>query len=572
MAASEVLDIRDYTDAIYRRRRWVVVATLVGAILALGLSMAQQKMYVSMAEVLVLPATVPGTAVSPNALISMPNELQVAKSAKVGGYAADTAATGGFSLGGVQVTNPIDTQTLIFDASATDPTAAKQTAQAYADAYIRLREENLQSSIEDRLTAVGKIIEQIQAEQADAEESLSKLGSGPAANAIQYQLTGLSNELALRQQEENDLQLAVGTAVATVIAEPVAPSGPSSPRPVRNTIIGAALGFIIGLALGLLRDRLDQRVNDRQTVESITGAPVMGVIPEAKSLHRVLALRQGGDPAAAEAFRTLRTRVIFSALKENYRSIMVTSAQPYARKTTTSANLAVALAQADTRVVLVSGDLHHPGLWRYFPERKKRGLADVLAGADDLSDVILSTDQENLLLVPSGTLEKLPEAALGSPEMLAVIEQLRERADIVILDSAPVLGVSDTLELASIVDAVILSVDAMEAKKDTLRETVEELHSVGATIMGVAFHRPEGAHFEGYAYRYRRGSGESPNGAAETVDDAIAARDPADDVDSRTVVVADRADESADASRADREGNEGSGSADRAGDRSNFRH
>src|SRR5215203_30490 len=98
MAASEVLDIRDYTDAIYRRRRWVVVATLVGAILALGLSMAHQKMYVSMAEVLVLPATVPGTAVSPNALISMPNELQVAKSAKVGGYAADTAATGGFSL------------------------------------------------------------------------------------------------------------------------------------------------------------------------------------------------------------------------------------------------------------------------------------------------------------------------------------------------------------------------------------------------------------------------------------------------------------------------------------------
>jgi Mrp family chromosome partitioning ATPase len=159
--------------------------------------------------------------------------------------------------------------------------------------------------------------------------------------------------------------------------------------------------------------------------------------------------------------------------------------------------------------VLVSGDLHHPGLWRYFPERKKAGLADVLAGAGSLPDVIIPTDHENLSLVPSGTLEKLPEAALGSPEMLAVIEQLRQRADIVIIDSAPVLGVSDTLELASIVDAVLLSVDASAAQKAPLREAVTELRSVGATIMGVAFHRPEGTHFEGYRYRYRRESGES---------------------------------------------------------------
>jgi capsular exopolysaccharide synthesis family protein len=198
---------------------------------------------------------------------------------------------------------------------------------------------------------------------------------------------------------------------------------------------------------------------------------------------------------------------------------MVTSAGPYSAKTTTSANLAVALAQADTRVVLVSADLHHPGLWRYFPERKKPGLADVLAGAQSLHSVIIPTDHENLSLVPSGTLEKLPEAALGSPEMVAVIEQLRQRADIVILDSAPVLGVSDSLELASIVDAVLLSVDASAAKKAPLRETVSELRSIGATIMGVAFHRPEGSNFEGYRYRYRRDSG--TNLAAPSEDGSV---------------------------------------------------
>src|SRR5262245_19453198 len=264
MAASEVLDIRDYTDSIYRRRRWVVVSTVVCAILALGFSLSQQKMYSSEAEVLVLPATVPGTTVSPNALISMPNELQVAKSEKVAGLAAETAAAQGFILGPVEVTNPIDTQTLVFVASAPNPTAAQQSAAAYSSAYLDLRKENLHSSIEERLTAVGAIIDAITQQQEDAVKRLAALGGGPASNALQYQLTSLGQELALRQQEENDLQLADGAKVGTLIEDPVAPAGPSSPKPIRNTIIGAALGFVLGLILALLRDRLDQRVGDRE--------------------------------------------------------------------------------------------------------------------------------------------------------------------------------------------------------------------------------------------------------------------------------------------------------------------
>jgi hypothetical protein len=131
MAASEVLDIRDYTDSIYRRRRWVVVSTLVGAILALGFSLSQQKMYSSEAEVLVLPATVPGQTVSPNALISMPNELQIAESAKVAQDAATAAASQGIHVGTVKVSNPVDTQTIVFVASAPDATAAQKPTSLF---------------------------------------------------------------------------------------------------------------------------------------------------------------------------------------------------------------------------------------------------------------------------------------------------------------------------------------------------------------------------------------------------------------------------------------------------------
>lgn len=508
MAASEVLDIRDYTEAIYRRRRWVIVSTLVGAILALGLSLSQQKMYTSESEVLVLPATIPGQVVSPNALISMPNELQVARSASVEQAAAGRAAQQDFTLGDVVVANPVDTQTLTFAATSPDPKSAQSSAAAYAEAYLELRKENLTSSIQDRLTSVQGVIDGLQTERSQLIDQLARASAGPESTALTYQLTSLGTELADRQAEENDLQLALGAEVGATLEEATLPGGPSSPKPIRNTILGAFLGFLVGLVLALLRDRFDQRVRDRQAVEQIVDAPVLGIIPHTPSLHRMLALRPGGDPAAAEAFRALRTRVIYAALKQGYRSIMITSAEPYAGKTATAANLAVALAQADTRVVLVSGDLHRAGLWRYFPERKKVGLADVLAGDENLDDVLIPTDQDNLWLLPSGTVDKLPEAALGSPEMLAVIQQLRQRADIVLVDSAPVLGVSDALDLASVVDAALLTVDARTAKKGMLRETVDDLRSVGATIMGVAFHRPERSHFEGYPYQYRRDGGD----------------------------------------------------------------
>jgi tyrosine-protein kinase len=525
MAGTEVLDLRDYTQSIYRRRRWVVVSTVLGVILALGLSVSQRPSYRSSTEVLVLPATVPGVSVSPNAIISMPNELEIARSASVAQAAERLASDRGFQIGSIQVTNPTDTQTLGFRASASDATAAQATASAYADAYLEFRKESLTSSIDARLTSVRALLTTLDEERKSLLARLTHTTDPGAVAAAQSELSSVTEEISLREQEENELELASKVEVGRLLADAVEPTNPSSPRPIRDAIIGAALGFLVGVGLALLRDRLDERVRDRDDVVMVTGAPMLGLIPEAKSLHRMIALLPGGDQAAAEAFRTLRTRVLFSAAREGFSSIMVTSAAPFGGKTTTAVNLAFALAQADTRVVLVSADLHRPGLWRYLPERARLGLADVLDGTAVLSDVVVPTLQENLSLLPSGTLAKLPEAGLGSALMMTIIEQLKAQSDLVILDSSPVLGVSDTLELASIVDAVLLTVDATQAKKSSLRETVSELESVGATIMGAALIRPEKAHFEGYTYgygyrAYADRSTDVPAGALATLEDA----------------------------------------------------
>lgn len=504
MATTEVLDLRDYIQVIWRRRRLVAATTGAVMLLSLAIAFTQQSTYRSLTKVLVLPVTVPGQAVAPNQIISMPNELEIATSAKVAAEAARKADRAGTSIGTIEVSSPTETQTLDFQASASDARAAQVTAQSYATAYLDFRRESLTSSIDSRLDSVESLLDDLTERQTDLIDQLADEDNPSLAAALQFDLNTVNNEIRLRQQEQNELELAQETEVGSILQDAELPLGPASPRPLRNLILGAVLGFMLGIAVALVRDRLDQRIQGREDVEAVTEAPALGLIPETPSLHRLIAVLPGGDSLAAEAFRSLRARVLFGANRDGYRTVMVTSAMEGEGKTATTVNLAVALAQADTRVVLVSGDMHHPGVWRYLPERGRRGLADVLAGSTRLQDVLVQTDQENLVLLPSGTLSKLPEAALGSAEMLRVLQELLEDADLVLLDSAPVLGVADTLDMASLVDGVVLAVDASTARKDLVREASDELRSVGASIIGVVLVRPDGRHFERYSYKYGR--------------------------------------------------------------------
>jgi capsular exopolysaccharide synthesis family protein len=505
MATTEVLDLRDYVQVVWRRRRLVVATAAIVTFLALILALVQSPVYRSATKVLVLPVSVPGQEISPNQLISMPNELEIATSATVSANAVRKADAAGVEAGTIEVTSPTETQTLEFQASARDARAAQVTATEYADAYIDFRQKNLTSSIDARIEAVDTRLGELTLDQGNLIDQLSEADSTAEATALQFELNSVNNEISLRQQERAELDLAINTEVASILQTAELPLGPASPRPLRNLILGAVLGLMLGVVAAIVRDRLDQRIRSREDVEAVTDVAALGLIPEAPTLHRLISVLPGGDPLAAEAFRALRARVLFGANRDGFRAIMVTSATEGEGKTATTVNLAVALAQADTKIVLVSGDMHRPGVWRYLPERGRRGLADVLAGGARLQDVLVQTDQDNLVLLPSGTLSKLPEAALGSADMLKVLEELLEDADLVLMDSAPVLGVADTLDMATLVDGVVLAVDASHARKDLVREAAAELRSVGASIVGVVLVRPDGRHFERYSsYKYGR--------------------------------------------------------------------
>lgn len=496
------LPLRDLLGVLWLRKWWIVGCAVVFALIWYVRADLQPRSYTSTAGVLVLPVNVPEAGITSPGFVFMANEVQIAGSAAVAEIAAEKLASTDVELAGVSITSPPDTQTIDFVARGSYPRSAAESAQAYADAYLEFREDNLLSSIRTQIKSIDALLVDLEDRLADARRELTQATSDADQQALTIEIASLSSQIQEQQQRRNTLELASETPVGQVLQPAYLPSFPSSPRPRRSLFLGALIGLLLGVGVAFLRDRLDQRIRGREDIESTVHAPVLGRIPNAPSLHRHIAVTPGGDVGAAEAFRSLRTRVLF-ATREGSSTIMVTSPMLGEGKTTVATNLAVAMAQTDVDVILVSADLRRPAVHRYFPQCVGRGLADVLNDGDEVGEVVVGTSQPHLVLVPSGTSSLSPEAGLGTNVMLNTLATLAQEAKAVVLDAPPVLGVSDTLDLASLVDHVILVVDASRARKDVILESLSELQSVGASVLGVVLTHFEAERFASYAGDYR---------------------------------------------------------------------
>ncbi len=479
-------------------RKWWIVAcvALLGGISYVRAAL-QPEAYLSQAEVLVLPVNVPEAGITSSGLIFMANEVQIAGSAAVAERAAKQLDNRGLQPALVEVSNPPETQAIDFIARSADPRSAQASAQAYADAYLDFRRGSLLSSIDAQLDSIRDLTAKLEADRLKAQRELADADTASQRQALQIEILSLSSQIQEQQQGRNDLELASKTPVGQLLQPAALPSFPSSARPSRALILGALVGLLFGVGLAFLRDRLDQRLRGRDDIESIVHAPVLGRIPDVPSLHRLFAVAPGSDQVAGEAFRSLRTRVLF-ATRSGSSTVMITSPTLGEGKTTVAANVAMALAQADVDVVLVSADLRRPGIQRYFPQCIGAGVADVLNGRAEAGDVVVGTSQPHLVLVPSGTSNLAPEAGLGTNVMLNALTTLAREAKVVIVDAPPVLGISDTLDLASLVDHVILVVDARRARRDAILESRQELRSVGASVLGVVLTHVEPKGFGSY--------------------------------------------------------------------------
>lgn len=295
------------------------------------------------------------------------------------------------------------------------------------------------------------------------------------------------------------------TADARVVVEQRAsiPEHPIVPKTARNISLGGVIGLALGIGLAFVRDILDNTIKDRETIESITDAGVVGSVPLDKERRQRPAIFFDQDNSAiAEAFRKLRTNLQFVSVDNPPRVIVVTSSMPSEGKSTTAINLALALAEAEHKVVLVDGDMRRPTLHKYLGLVGPVGFSTVLSGAAQLDEALQKTRFPGLTVLTSGTVPPNPSELLGSQLARKLLTELRSNFDYVIVDSTPLLAVTDAAILGAGADGVLMIARYGQTRREQLTHAVENLRNVGAPLLGTVLTLTPVRGNAAYSYNY----------------------------------------------------------------------
>jgi len=283
------------------------------------------------------------------------------------------------------------------------------------------------------------------------------------------------------------------------------PSKPVVPQKKRNLAIGLVMGLLLGVGIAVLREILDNTVKDSDSLEQLAGAATVGIVPFDKERRNNPAIAFDNDNSPpAEAFRKLRTNLQFLSVDDPPRLIVVTSSVPNEGKSTTAINIAAALAEAGHQVLLVDGDMRKPSLHLYLAAVGSVGFSSVLSGQAPLDEVLQKTTIPGLTLLAAGATPPNPSELLGTLTAEKILEELRTRFEYVIVDSPPLLAVTDGAILAAASDGALILARAGETKREQLVHAIGILKYVNALLLGTVLTmvpmRGRGAY--GYSYSY----------------------------------------------------------------------
>jgi non-specific protein-tyrosine kinase len=504
----EQLELREYISVLWRRK-WIIVATtVIVAAVALALSLSETKMYRATASVLLQTRTSerifsPGNQQVGN-LDQVATEIEVMLSRSVGdAVTAELGHSADVSIEAIGKTNVI-----AISADDTRPAEAARTANTFARTYIDQRRT---AQIDDLLEAAT----QVQAKIDQIDGRLSQIGDpDPEDTSSTAERQTLLTERTTYSQQLSQLQLASSlteSGGAQLVSEASVPPTPFRPTPKRTGALGVIIGLMLGVGLAFLRDYLDDSLRTKEQAEATTGLSVVASIPPVSGWRRgdrprLVSMNDPGSQAA-EAYRSLRTSLQFLALDRPIHSVQVTSAVAGDGKTTTVANLAVSLARAGQRVVVVDCDLRRPRVHEFFDLPNEVGLTSMLLGQCSPAEALQRVpDEPNLHLIASGPLPPNPSELLSARRTSALLQSLAKETDIVLVDSPPILPVTDGVVLAGLVDATIVVATVGRATRRALHRAVETLRRVSAPLMGVVLNSAGGE--PGYGHgRYGRYGG-----------------------------------------------------------------
>jgi capsular exopolysaccharide synthesis family protein len=342
------------------------------------------------------------------------------------------------------------------------------------------------------------------------------------------------------KEKEQELSKANGAPEnIKIAANAVEPSGPIGPQRSRNIFVAFLFSLAAGIGLAFLMDYLDDSVKSSEDIGRHLALPTLALIPHhgIADRRRLLAAgaENGASPSAAlitleernspmaEAYRHLRTSLLFSSAGKPPQTILVTSSQPSEGKTTTAINTAITLAQSDADVVIVDCDLRRPRVHSYFDLENTQGLTNYLSGERNTENLIkTSRELPRLKVITSGPIPPNPAELLSSNEMKNLLQFLRGKYKHVIIDSPPAISFTDAAILSTLVDGVVLVAMAGKSSVHLMRRFKTRLSNLGARIYGVVLNGIKSGSIEyeyygaGYYDYYRKGAEDTSTPMMET--------------------------------------------------------
>ena len=502
------MELRQYWHLL---RRWlwlVILGALVGGSLAYVISRNTRPVYQADTTLLVAPGSAQAldsysTLIASERLAS--TYAQLLQSApvmeetyrrlqimKAEGQPVGDLDTS-FSLSAVPVR---DTQLLLVSVTGTDPILLGAAANALVEGFIEWQTNIQRERYSESKSNLIHEMEQLQASIEEIESRIEELrGVGESQDQaelmrLQDQLVQYQNSYSALLSSYSNIGLAEAnsSATVTVISQAETPEVPIRPRIFSNTLLATVLGALAGVGLAFLVEYLDDTVKSPEDLQA-TGLGVIGIVQRVPGNGRngQSQIFTVGQPKSlvSEAYRTLRTNLQFSSLDTPLRSLVVTSAVATEGKTTTAANLAVVMAQAGNRIVLVDGDLRRPSAHKLFGLSNGSGLTTALvADPEALDGYLQDSGIENLRVLTAGPIPPNPQELLGSQRMEELLRMLEKEADIVVLDTPPTLVVSDANVLAARASGVLMVVNTGKTRRAAVRQAVEGLRKVGANLLG----------------------------------------------------------------------------------------
>jgi capsular exopolysaccharide synthesis family protein len=491
------IDLRGILTVVRRRFGVIALCALLVPAAALVLSLIQEKEYTATATLLFrdpqLDQKLFGSSFVDDTGDAEREAATNLKLVSLDVVAARTARALGGDFTDGQVSSSIETSSegqadvVTIEATHTDPRLSARLANTFAEQYIRFRRRADRAKI-----AEAKRLVQGQLDQLTPEEQAT-----PSARSLRQRLQELQIVTALQ----------TGNAEQVEIAE--TPTSQSSPRPLRNTAVGAVLGLLLGLAAAFLLERLDRRIRDPEELPEIFGRPTLASIPEVDELAST---DTPLSPEASEPFRMLRANLRYFNVEKQVRSVLITSSQPGDGKSTVAWNLAVASASAGIPTLLIEADLRRPSFAQWTRSGVRLGLSGLLSHQGDLDEAVQTlsvgarpggTRSHTLDVILSGALPPNPDELIDSTRMREIVDEAQLTYQLVVIDTPPTSAVSDAIPLMNAVSGVIVVGRLGRTTRDSAAQLAHQLQNLEARILGVVVNgarRRRGGYGYGYGF------------------------------------------------------------------------